>query len=158
MKIRIDWWNIFFTLFFVVLTFIAYRLIILTGSVPQNISLWDAVIMTLATFRLTRLVVYDAITRWFRACFVHGEEYTFVGTIKTLINCPWCMGLWFALIVATAYFIWPPLWFFIFILALGGAATLVQLLANGIGWNAEYKKRLVQGMPAVEDGKHGTCG
>lgn len=156
---RIDWWNVFFTLFFIALTFLAYRILIETGSAPQEISLWDATIMALATFRLTRLVVYDAITKWFRLCFEHGEERTFVGTIKTLINCPWCMGLWFALVVATSYFIWPPLWFFIFVLALGGAATLMQLTANFTGWSAEYKKRMVQNITPKE-GEHpgGTCG
>lgn len=157
---RIDWWNIYFTLFFIILTYIAYRLIVISGSVPHSVSLWDAVIMALATFRLTRLVVYDAITRWFRAYFADGEEYTLAGTVRTLVNCPWCVGLWFALVVATAYFIWPPLWFFIFVLALGGAATFVQLLANLTGWSAEYKKRLVKGMPHVEEGgsHEGTCG
>lgn len=140
MEKRIDWWNLFFTFFFVLLAYVAYRLILFSGTVPQSISLWDASLMALATFRLTRLVVYDSITGWLRAFFEDGRPYTFVGTVKTLINCPWCIGLWFALVVATAYFVAPFLWFFVFILALGGVASVLQLTANFIGWHAEYRK------------------
>jgi hypothetical protein len=137
---RVDGWNLFFTLLFIALAYSAYRLLVSQGTAPQSIGLWDATLMALATFRLTRLVVYDNITRWLRDFFEDGREYTFVGTIKTLINCPWCMGLWFALIVPTAYFFAPFLWFFIFVLALAGAATLIQLFANLLGWSAEYRK------------------
>lgn len=140
MKKRIDWWNIFFSLFFVVFVYAAFEILVRSGTAPQSVSIWDAFLMMLATFRLTRLVVYDAITRWFRNLFADGEEFTFMGTIKTLVNCPWCVGLWFAVVVTAAYFITPLSWFFIFILALGGAATVVQLAANLLGWSAEYKK------------------
>lgn len=140
MEKRIDWWNILFTAFFIVFVYAAFELAASSGVTPHSVSMWDAFLMMLATFRLTRLVVYDSITRWFRNFFVDAKEYTFLGTIKTLINCPWCIGLWFAVIVAAAYFVTPFAWFFIFILALGGAATLVQLSANLLGWNAEYRK------------------
>lgn len=141
MKKRIDWWNIFFTLFFIGLVYFAFEFINWSGGTPRTVSVWDSVLMMLATFRLTRLVVYDSITKWIRNWFEDGEEYTFMGTLKTLINCPWCVGLWFASVVAAAYFAAPFTWFFIFILALGGAASFVQIIANGLGWNAEYKKR-----------------
>lgn len=140
MKKRIDWWSIFFSLFFVYLMYFGYRIVIVDGGVPQYISVWDATIMMLATFRLTRLVVYDSITKWLRDLFEDAETFTFLGTIKILVHCPWCMGLWFALVVATAYFTSPFLWFFIFVLALGGMASFIQVLANLVGWSAEHKK------------------
>lgn len=138
---RIDWWNIFFSIFFIGLVYVAFRLIVLAGGVPQAVSVWDAVLMTLATFRLTRLVVYDSLTLWIRDLFKGGAPFTLVGTLNTLINCPWCIGLWFAAVVAVAYFAAPFTWFFIFILALGGAASFLQIIANGVGWSAEYTKR-----------------
>ncbi len=138
---RIDWWNLFFIVFYFGVVFAAYRVVVGSGADPRAVSGWDTLIMLLATFRLTRLVVYDKITRWVRDWFEDGAEYTLVGTIKTLINCPWCIGLWFAAVVSAAYFIAPFSWFFIFILALGGAASLLQIAANGLGWSAEYKKR-----------------
>lgn len=138
---RIDWWNIFFTLFFIYIVYVAFEIATLSGVTPRSVSVWDAFLMMLATFRLTRLVVYDSITRWFRELFDDGKPYTLIGTIKTLVNCPWCIGLWFAVVVSAAYFAAPFSWFFIFILALGGAASTLQIIANGIGWNAEYRKR-----------------
>lgn len=141
MKKRIDWWNIFFILFFIAIVYVAYELVTYSGVRPTSVSVWDAFLMTLATFRLTRLVVYDSITSWVRVFFEDGQPYTFSGTVKTLINCPWCTGLWFAAVVAAAYFVAPFTWFFIFILALGGAASTLQIAANALGWTAEYKKR-----------------
>jgi len=155
---RIDWWNIFFVTLFATEMIIIYRVMIATGTVPYSISLADAALLALATFRLTRLVAYDVIAGWVRDLFANGKERTFMGTVKVLINCPWCIGLWFALLVSALYFIYPVLWFVFFILALGGVATLVQLLANAIGWNAEYKKRMTQGLSQVKDGGRGTCG
>ncbi|MFQ5541000.1 MAG: DUF1360 domain-containing protein [Candidatus Paceibacteria bacterium] len=143
MQKRIDWWDVFFSLLFIFLVYLAYRILVSSGTTPQSVSMWDAFLMMLATFRLTRLIVYDSITRWFRDFFEDGKPYTFLGTLKTLINCPWCMGLWFAVVVAGAYFYAPFLWFFIFVLALSGAATFVQLGANWVGWSTEYQKRKV---------------
>lgn len=137
----VDWWNIVFTVFFVGLVYGAFLIVTARGVTPGSISLWDTTLMALATFRLTRLFVYDSIMAWFRDIFAFGAPMTFLGTIKTLINCPWCMGLWFALLVGTAYFLAPIVWFFVFILALAGLATLIQLLANLIGWSAELKKK-----------------
>lgn len=138
---RIDWWNILFTIFFGFLVYGAFLVVTASGVTPGSISLWDTTLMALAAFRLTRLFVYDSIMAWLRDLFATARPMTFTGTIKTLINCPWCMGLWFALIVGTTYFLAPIIWFFVFILALAGLATLIQLLANLIGWSAELKKR-----------------
>lgn len=145
MEKRIDWWNIFFVALFLIELYAAYHALQVTNSLPTSISIWEASILALATFRLTRLVVYDAITKWFRNLFVGTKEFTFLGTLNTLIHCPWCVGLWAAFFVATMYFLFPESWFFIFILALGGVATFVQLIANNIGWGAEYKKQQAGG-------------
>lgn len=154
---RIDWWNIVFTAFFVFLVYVAFRIVTAVGLSPHSISLWDTTLMALAAFRLTRLFVYDTIMAWFRDFFAGGKPMTFVGTIKTLVNCPWCMGLWFALVVATAYFVAPVIWFFMFVLALAGLTTLLQLLANLIGWNAELKKRRALALEA-DDAAPQKCG
>ncbi|XKT74401.1 MAG: DUF1360 domain-containing protein [Patescibacteria group bacterium UBA2163] len=141
---RIDWWNLFFIFFFVYLMYLGFRLVEASSGALATISVWDTIIMALAIFRLTRLAVYDSITQWIRDLFEDGAPRTFLGTIKTLINCPWCAGLWFALVVVVAYVTSPFLWFFIFVLALSGLATFMQLLTNFVGWSAEYKKQQVR--------------
>ena len=120
-------------------------------SVPP----FDALLMAFATFRITRLVVYDKITRWFRELFVKRRVYEkdgsswveiipygrgFRHTIYDLLQCPWCIGIWSALIVVFFYFVFPWAWSVIFFLALAGAGTLLQLWANSLGWHAENLK------------------
>ena len=153
---RVDIWNIVFIVFFAVLVYIGYTLVATYGSIPYYIAPWEAFILTLASFRLTRFVVYDSIMKWFRDLVAFGAPRTFTGTIHTLVNCSWCTGLWSALVVATVYFAWPELWFCIFILALGGAASFMQVLANMIGWSAEFKKRATI-LPGETD-VGGKCG
>lgn len=154
---HIDWWNVLFSILFVFLMIIGYQLVVQYGSAPFYISPWDAFILAMASFRLTRLVVYDSITHWFRALVETATPRTFLGTVRTLVNCPWCVGLWFALVVSVVYFAWPEAWFFIFVIALGGAASVFQLIANLIGWNAEFKKRatLIHGQEHDQGSKCG---
>lgn len=125
------------------------------GGFLTSVTLFDAIMMTFAAFRITRLVVYDKITRWFRELFVSkrdverdGKQWVeivplergFRHTIYDLLQCPWCIGIWSALVVVFCYFIFDWAWSVIFFLALAGASTLLQLLANSFGWKAENYK------------------
>ena len=125
------------------------------GGFLVSVPPFDALIMSFAAFRITRLVVYDKITRWFRELFAEtrtvekdGVNYVeirtlpngFRHTIYDLLNCPWCIGIWSALIVVFCYFVFAWAWSVIFFLALAGAASLIQVIANGVGWRAENLK------------------
>lgn len=154
---KVDYWNIVFILFFIVLMIVGYQIVLDNGRIPYIPTPWETFILAFAAFRLTRLVVYDQITEWFRDLVEEAPTHTFFGTIRTLVNCAWCTGLWFALVVGVAYFAWPSLWFFIFVLALGGMASVVQVFANLIGWHAEFKKRATVG-PGGEKGIGNKCG
>jgi hypothetical protein len=153
---RIDFWNIIFILFFALLTFIGYAIVLGSGPAPFYVDPWTAFILALATLRLTRLFVYDSITKWFRDLVEDATPRTFWGTVRTLVNCPWCTGLWSALVVSVVYFAWPQLWFFIFVMALGGGASILQIAANWIGWSAEFKKRATITGPERDQGS--KCG
>lgn len=100
---------------------------------------FDALLMALAAFRITRLVVYDKISRWFRDLFAHAETGV-MRTIRDLLACPWCIGFWSALVIVVAYFIFPWAWSVIFFLAVAGVGSLMQLYANQVGWRAENLK------------------
>lgn len=155
-----NFWNFIFSLFF---------LVVLVGAMwgvwgryhdfPHAVPLFDAVLMALAAFRITRLIVYDKIARWFRELFVHRRVYQeggatyveiepigrgFRHTIHELLGCPWCIGFWSSLIIAFCYFIFPWAWFVIFFLALAGAGSFVQITANAVGWRAEQLKRTTE--------------
>lgn len=153
-----NFWNVMYSLFFlVVATGMIWSLQAVHGSLPTSITLFDLSLLVLATFRLTRLFVYDKITRFLRDIFFHAEEeYTQEGvtyyrkaertygpmrTAYELLICPWCFSIWAGLFVTYAYFLNKELfWLPIFILAVSGIATAIQLLVNMIGWIAENKK------------------
>ncbi len=134
-----DWWNIVFILFFILLSILATQYIF-TNTGFYELSIWEYFILVTAIFRLTRLTTYDQITTWVRDMFEDARPKTFAGTVKTLINCPWCTGLWFALVVLFSYLVFPFAIFPIYILSLAGVASVVQLAANLLGWSAELKK------------------
>jgi len=154
-------WNFFFTLFFA-LTFLVLGLLLLRYDLlPVSISLFDAFLLSLATFRVTRLFVYDKITQFIRDWFLDKQlaqneagEYFIVRekpasgprrTLSELLACPWCFGMWAALFVCFLYFLTPFAWFPIFVLAVSSIGTLFQLFANLVGWKAENYKRKVEG-------------
>ena len=154
----INAWNVFFSLLFPVLLagagFWFYRY----GTFPTSISLPDFLILSLAIFRVTRLVVYDHITLFLREAFMKKvastnssgvQTVTFIketrglkGTIGTLLGCPWCTGMWVAFFITFIYFAIPESWPIWLMLAIAGFATVLLVLGNLIGWHAEYRKQM----------------
>ena len=139
-------------MFFLVLVIMAA--IILQTEARLNVaelSFTDFALMTLATWRLTRLFVYDAITKFFREQFWDvvkvGKGYALekpkVGprrTIADLLACPWCFGVWAAAVVIFFYLITPYAVYPVMLLALSAVATFLQLLSNLVGNQAEATK------------------
>ncbi len=129
------------SVFYVVVAVAAYSWLAVNGRLAQWVPLGDFFLMAFAIFRLVRLFTYDSITQFIRDWF-HGKSTTsFLGTLGTLVNCPWCTGLWFALVVVFGYFATPAAWYLILVLALASIASFFQLLSNLIGWSAEAKKK-----------------
>ncbi len=145
-------WNFVFSIFFlaflfmgtVVLESVAYKTI-------DSLTLVDYALLVLATFRFTRLMVYDKITAFFREQFLdmvetksgfslekpaHGPRRT----LADLLTCPWCFGVWAAGTVSFFYLLTPYALYPILVLAIASLGTLLQLLANMIGWKAEQLK------------------
>lgn len=127
------------------------------GVFPTSIPLIDLVLIIFATFRLTRLFVYDKITFFIRDTFQHAEEeYTEEGvtyfrkvertqgplrTAYELLICPWCFSIWAALFVSFFYFFdRDEFWLPILIFAISGLASTIQIFASLIGWSAENRK------------------
>ena len=149
-------WNIAFTIFFLFLLVNGISWLATTGAFNRPVTLGDFVLMALAIWRLVRLFTYDAITAFVRDLFVGADPHSFRGTVNTLINCPWCIGLWFSFIVVFFYFATIYAWPVILILALAAVGSFLQILSNLVGWSAEAKKRMVLGQGMGEKG--GTCG
>lgn len=146
-------WNFVFLLFF--MGFVVMGMIILNTESrinPEDLTLLDVTLITLASFRLIRLVVYDAITKFFREQFWDTKETKMglmlekpaVGprrTLADLLSCPWCIGIWAGATV-TFFYLWTPYSYFpVLFLAVSSVATTLQLLANMIGWQADKLKQ-----------------
>lgn len=146
-------WNVVFSLFFLVLIVMGAIILETETRIPfTDLTFVDYALITLASFRLTRLFVYDAITRFFREQFwdvvkvgrKHTLEKPTTGprrTLADLLSCPWCFGVWATATVIFCYLISPYAVFPVVILALSGVATFLQLLANMVGHKAEQLKK-----------------
>jgi hypothetical protein len=97
----------------------------------MHITLMDFIILTLASFRLTRLFVYDRIFQSLRNPFFDefeedGETYLQPnGFIGELLSCHWCTGFWCAVVVCIPYFLFG-MGLITLIFAVAGLASLIQ--------------------------------
>jgi hypothetical protein len=114
------------------------------------IQTWYAVfLLSFASFRLTRLIVFDQITAFIRRPFHEETEETGPdGTVETyilikgkgfrhwlgeLLSCYWCTGIWCA---AFLYLLWCFLPHFaepvVLILAIAGIGSIIETIVGRI--------------------------
>lgn len=149
-------WNVIFTLFYVgLLVMLGIILSTEAHKTYGELTTFDIVIVSLASFRLVRLFVYDNMTKFFREQFYDAKlvktkvvlvkpETGPRRTLADLMSCPWCFGVWATTMVIFFYLLTPLSYFPILILALSGVASYLQLFANMIGWKAEQLKKEVE--------------
>lgn len=145
-------WNFVFTVFFLILIVMG-AIILETESRVRfaELSTMDFVLMTLATWRLTRLMIYDTVTKFVREQFWDvvkvGKGFALEKpptgprrTVADLLSCPWCFGVWAAALVIFLYLITPYAVYPILLLAVSAVASFLQILSNLVGHKAEYLK------------------
>ncbi|KND47509.1 MAG: hypothetical protein AB199_03705 [Parcubacteria bacterium C7867-004] len=137
-------WDIIFSVTFSVLIGLGLWWLYATGRFEHDAPVLDLVLMSLAIWRLIRLVTYDHVTDILRDSFAASGEGTIGSTLKSLIECPWCSGLWASAIVVFAYYATPFSWPVILILALAAVGSFLQIFANLVGWYAEGEKHEVK--------------
>ncbi|NSL51433.1 DUF1360 domain-containing protein [Calidifontibacillus erzurumensis] len=109
----------------------------------------ELLLLSLASFRLTRLLVYDKITNFIRRPFHREvEEKLEDGTVETyieikgkglrrfigeLLSCHWCTGVWSAAGLYTGYLFAPHFFTMIIcILAIAGCASIIETVVQRI--------------------------
>ncbi|WP_042455347.1 DUF1360 domain-containing protein [Neobacillus dielmonensis] len=113
----------------------------------MEISILNLLILSLASFRLTRLVVYDKITEFIRAPFFdeieeeneEGEREIFYIPKKVgiqhffgeLLSCYWCTGIWTTGAIIFFHYQFPS-WSgpVILILAVAGMAAILETIVQ----------------------------
>jgi hypothetical protein len=109
----------------------------------MNIDLLTFIILGLACFRLTRLIVFDKITEFLRQPFFDEiEEENEEGIVELyylpkstpikkfigeLLSCYWCTGVWISAAVITGYLFLPSLFVpIIVVFAVAGLAAIIE--------------------------------
>ncbi|RXI98733.1 DUF1360 domain-containing protein [Anaerobacillus alkaliphilus] len=101
-------------------------------------------ILCFASFRLTRLIVFDTITGFLRKPFHEiVEEKNEDGTVETylhikgeglkfwigeLLSCYWCVGVWSSLFLVITYHYFPITGSLILVLAIAGVAAIIETI------------------------------
>ena len=110
----------------------------------RNLSLKEAVVVILASYRMTRILVFEKIFKYFRDVMKKRENLYVIGTIHSMITCPWCAGVWVTLIIIVFYFLIPYGDLLVYVLALAGLASMVILVSNLLHMYTERKQRIHQ--------------
>ena len=113
----------------------------------MDINIINLLILSLASFRLTRLLVFDKITVFIRAPFFDEiEEENEAGEIEVyylpkkrgvkkffgeLLSCYWCTGIWASALIV-AFFLLVPRYSapIILILAIAGLASMIETIVH----------------------------
>ena len=146
-----------FLIFFLVLVFLGSVILESEARKPfDEVSLSDFVLITLASWRLVRLVVYDKIFAFFREQFYDAVEDRGVAmlvkpvkgprrTVIDLLLCPWCFGIWATAVVLFFFLLTPYAYYPVVLLALSAVVSILQIVSNFLGWKAEQAKVDVEG-------------
>ena len=120
-------WNFIFTIFYALLVAGSLYFLKMDGKFKSQITIFDFLLLGLATFRMTHLLVYDHITGYIREYFAKFEKGP-GKTLSNLLSCPWCTGIWMALTAAFFYILTPLTWYIVFIIALAGIAIFFEII------------------------------
>lgn len=113
----------------------------------MEITFLNLLILSLACFRLTRLIVFDKITEFIREPFFDEiSEETEDGEIEIyylpkksgikkfigeLLSCYWCTGIWVSIFIVALVYLNPVvLTPVILVLAIAGFASLFELIVQ----------------------------
>jgi hypothetical protein len=101
----------------------------------------DIIFIMLATYRLTRIVVFEKIFKFFRDMVKSRPSSKIMNTLRAIITCPWCAGVWIALIIVGLFFLVPYGRLFVFLLAVSGIGTFIILLSNWVSLRIHHEQK-----------------
>ena len=146
-------WSVVFSLFFVILVIMGAIILETEARVGWiDLTIFDYIIMLLASWRLTRLFVYDSLTRFLREQFLDvvkvGRGYKLEQPksgprrlLSELFTCPWCMSVWTSSFVVFLYMLTEYAVFPFVLLGLSAVVSFLQIGTNLLGHNAERAKK-----------------
>lgn len=134
-----NFWSAF--VFFGMVVLVGY-LLKKKGVDIEEITLKEAIVIILASYRMTRIIVFEKIFKYLRDVFKRRDNLYVIGTLSNIITCPWCAGVWVTLIIVVFYYLIPYGILLAYVLALAGLASLVILYSNMLQMRADRKQRI----------------
>ncbi|MCP4312659.1 MAG: DUF1360 domain-containing protein [Bacteroidetes bacterium] len=144
-----NFWSVF--VFFGALALVGY-LLDQKGIDIRELSLKEAVLVILGSYRMTRILVFEKILKYLRNALKRRKNIYVIGTIHSIVTCPWCAGVWVTLIIIVFYFLIPYGTLLVYVLALAGLASMVILLSNLLHMFTEQKQRIHQNEKYPDNG------
>ncbi|MCZ7551536.1 MAG: hypothetical protein B6D39_01330 [Anaerolineae bacterium UTCFX2] len=133
----------------------AFAVFILTQNARQfSPSIFDLALLSLATFRLGRMVAYDTVFEPLRAPFCvtvpdstgAGDTVEPKGTgaryaMGQLLSCPLCSGTWISAgLIYALYFLPTPTRAFLFIIAAVAIAEMLGSVTEALSWSGQLAR------------------
>jgi len=132
MKNEQDFWNFLSIIVFILIFTITYYILIKNNlDVFYGAGIIDLTLISLATFRVIRLIRKDKVMSFFRDFFEKKKKGP-MKTIHEITICPWCIGIWVSLLVIPVYFLTDIGKIFVLILAIAGVGSFLQILISNI--------------------------
>ena len=135
-------WNFVFGLFFLALIIMGAIILETETRIPfDKLTLVDFTLITLSSWRLTQLFLFDHITKWFREQFYNvkkvGKGYLLEKpktgprrTIADFLSYQWVFTLWMSAVMTFVYLLTPYAYYFAIFLALSVVASFLQNLSS----------------------------
>lgn len=131
LKTKYHLWNGGFSILFIILV---YLFIAFASSIQylQKLDTLEFIILGLATYRLTRLVVKDKVFGSIREAITKRKENSFFYTLHELQICIWCVSIWVGLFVVSLYYLIPQTYLLFLLLALSAVGSFMQIVSTKI--------------------------
>ncbi|WHY68025.1 DUF1360 domain-containing protein [Neobacillus sp. SuZ13] len=122
----------------------------------NEISWMTYLMLILASYRLTHLIVFDKITEFIRKPFVKKIKVETDAGVETkevptsmfgyLLKCYWCAGVWSAILLGGTYLLFPRITFVvILILSIAGGQSIIETFVGvnikKVDYYASLKKK-----------------
>ncbi|MCK4747663.1 MAG: DUF1360 domain-containing protein [Bacteroidales bacterium] len=135
-------WNFWSAFVFFGLVFLVGYLLEKRGVDIEEITLKEAIVIILASYRMTRILVFEKIFKYFRDMLKRREDLYLLGTLSSIITCPWCAGVWVTMTIIVFYYLVPYGNLLAYVLALAGIVSVVILYSNMLHMKTERKQRI----------------
>jgi len=135
-------WNFWSAFVFLGIVVLVGYLFEKKGINIEEITLKEAIVIILASYRMTRILVFEKILKYLRDVLKKREDLYVIGTLSSIITCPWCAGVWVTLTIIVFYFFVPYGNLLAYVLALAGITSIVILYSNMLHMKTEHKQRI----------------